>query len=154
MDALGKKAKALPSKTQSTARFHLNIYLATAQYLQANMFTLQLMPKVFKESAMPSKSINDVTGRTDVGRLRVLTAAERAELDNLKGQLSVLLEQVAQVESFIEDATKRRRFEDASSLKDSLEELQEEVERTRAKIGELESSNHINSSNGTVPGKK
>ncbi|TPX37566.1 hypothetical protein SmJEL517_g00670 [Synchytrium microbalum] len=149
LDALGKKAKALPSKTSSTARLHQNIYMATSQYLQANMYTLQLMPKVFKDQPqLPSKSINEVVGNghapESIGKLRVLTGAEKAELESCKGSLNVLLEQVANVETFIADATKKRRFEDASSLKESLEELKKEIDGVRKRMAELTSGSSGN----------
>ena len=146
LDALAKKARALPSKTASSTRLHINIHLATAQYLQANMFTLQLMPKVFKDMPMQFKTLNDVVGHgADLSKMRILTAAEREELNKLKKDLAVLLEQLSQLESFIADATKKRRFEDATSLKESLEELTMEVEVIKNKIRDLESADRGNS---------
>ncbi|KAM0792406.1 hypothetical protein ACM66B_005085 [Microbotryomycetes sp. NB124-2] len=49
-------------------------------------------------------------------------------------KLSVLLEQEALVRSYVEDANARRQFEDAASLKASLNELQDEIRAIRATL--------------------
>ncbi|TPX39744.1 hypothetical protein SeMB42_g06263 [Synchytrium endobioticum] len=119
--------------------------LATAQYMQANMFTLHMLPKVFKDSAIPTRNLNGLVGNgNDLSKMKVLTAAERAELCSLKESLGVLSEQISQVEVFIADATRKRRFEDASSLRESWEELKREAERIRIRISELESPSRSN----------
>ncbi|KAK4053018.1 carboxypeptidase Y-deficient [Microbotryomycetes sp. JL201] len=56
-----------------------------------------------------------------------------AELE-ASAKLSVLLEQEALVRSYVEDANARRQFEDAASLKASLNELQEEIRAIRATL--------------------
>lgn len=49
----------------------------------------------------------------------------------LDPELGILEEQYRQVEGFLQDALKRRRLEDASALKESLEELGREIEARR-----------------------
>lgn len=44
--------------------------------------------------------------------------------------LQPLLEQEALLESFVEEAKTRRKFEDAKTLKDNLKEIRAEIERT------------------------
>ena len=47
----------------------------------------------------------------------------------LAHSLQPLLEQEALLESFIEEATTRRKFEDVKTLKTNLKEIREEIER-------------------------
>ncbi len=61
-----------------------------------------------------------------------LTPAMRAELQQ---QLSVLAEQEALVSGYVESASKARKFDDAQSLKRSLDELRKEIAGVRAKLG-------------------
>lgn len=44
--------------------------------------------------------------------------------------LQPLLEQEALLESFVEEAQARRKFEDAKTLRDNLKEIRGEIERT------------------------
>ncbi|KAK4058755.1 carboxypeptidase Y-deficient [Microbotryomycetes sp. JL221] len=56
-----------------------------------------------------------------------------AELE-ASAKLNVLLEQEALVRSYVEDANARRQFEDAASLKASLDELQAEIRAIKATL--------------------
>lgn len=44
--------------------------------------------------------------------------------------LQPLLEQEALLESFVEEAKTHRKFEDAKTLRDNLQEIRAEIERT------------------------
>ena len=69
------------------------------------MFTLQLLPKY---------SSNTNSNHTEH------SSAAVTDENNI---LSILMEQKSQVESFIEEATRNRRFDDVKSLKINLEEI-------------------------------
>ncbi|TPX72131.1 hypothetical protein SpCBS45565_g00526 [Spizellomyces sp. 'palustris'] len=106
LDKLCKTVKSLPGSTPSVQRLHHNISLSVIQYLQSHMFTLQLMPKVNKKGA-ESPAIASII---------------------IDPELEVLEQQYKQVEVFLQDSLKRRRFEDANALKESLQELGREIE--------------------------
>ncbi|KND00886.1 uncharacterized protein SPPG_09166 [Spizellomyces punctatus DAOM BR117] len=106
LDKLCKTVKSLPGSTPSVQRLHHNITLSVIQYLQSHMFTLQLMPKVNKKG-VESPAIASIT---------------------IDPELEVLEQQYKQVEGFLQDSLKRRRFEDANALKESLQELGREIE--------------------------
>ncbi|KAJ1548222.1 carboxypeptidase Y-deficient, partial [Cladochytrium tenue] len=94
-----------------------NIYLAVVNYLQSHMFTLQLLPKTTTEtmSELDSK----------------LTADERERLAAASSALEALEAQEDQLRGFIEDATRRRRLEDAASLREALADVVAEVDRLK-----------------------
>ncbi|KAJ3160596.1 carboxypeptidase Y-deficient [Geranomyces michiganensis] len=121
LDKLGKRIKAQqsatgPSKpTSTTARLLSALHLAIITYLQTHMFTLQLMPKVSTA----------VAGSKPLPPTPMSSAMDPA-------QLAVLVDQRALVQGFLDDALRRRRFEDAAALQESLDELDREIEQAHA----------------------
>ena len=76
------------------------------------MFTLQLMPKI----TTPAKTNK---------ALPAIPSSQNEE------EIRVLEEQRRLVEGFLGDALRRRKFEDAASLRVGLEELEGEIQRRR-----------------------
>ncbi|KAJ3169758.1 carboxypeptidase Y-deficient [Geranomyces variabilis] len=115
LDKLGKRIKLQQAATGSskptstTVRLLSALHLAIITYLQTHMFTLQLMPKV-STAAAGSKPLPPTPATRD------------------PAQLAVLKDQRALVQGFLDDALRRRRFEDAAALQESLDELDREIE--------------------------
>ncbi|KAI8812034.1 FYVE zinc finger-domain-containing protein [Cladochytrium replicatum] len=153
MDHLGKRLKSLKTTTVYQQRVHSNIHLAMMQYLQSKMFTLHLMPNVTTgtnnkgskaHAAPPSTSKNGMGGKGRVetaaeartSRMLRTSAHEMSEEEMmLLEQLEVLEMQRGQVEGQVVEATRRRRLEDAQSLRENLRELDDEIERIRVRLG-------------------
>ncbi|RKO90920.1 FYVE zinc finger-domain-containing protein [Blyttiomyces helicus] len=134
LDRLSKQIKALPAKSSDTRRIQENISLSTLQFLQTHMFTLRLMPNAGRRapapqtvviSSSPSSPAPPKPKRAAEPPKRPLSPGTQAELD-------VLEEQRRQVEGFIDEAVRRRKLEDAAMLRESLMELEDEIERRRA----------------------
>ncbi|KAJ1565226.1 carboxypeptidase Y-deficient, partial [Nowakowskiella sp. JEL0078] len=138
-----KRIKTLPTNTSYQQRFQSNIYLAATQFLQSHMFTLQLLPNVStKEKKLPSPVIPRSTGKIELSTPLTLNHPE--DLIPMGGStfkpksqqeaqelLFVLDEQKAQVEMFLQDATRRRKFEDAKSLQRALADLEFEIQNLK-----------------------
>ncbi|KAJ3128841.1 carboxypeptidase Y-deficient [Nowakowskiella sp. JEL0407] len=140
LDKLGKRAKSIPSKSVYFQRFHKNYHLATVQYLQSHMFTIQLLPNVSSRLSTPTlpkkesnpkivaKTISTVSESSDW----VMVPPKSKEDAQL--MIEVLQQQRDQVDGFLKDAMKRRKFEDAKSLQTALEEIEIEIQKMSAFI--------------------
>lgn len=74
---------------------------------------------------------SDCRSTSEPGVLESLAEESRVGPDSdLAQTLQPLLEQEALLESFIEEATSQRKFEDVKSLKFNLKEIRREIERT------------------------
>ncbi|KAI8825233.1 FYVE zinc finger-domain-containing protein [Fimicolochytrium jonesii] len=111
LDKLGKRVKSHPTPTPTTTRLLTALHLSIITFLQTHMFTLQLMPKI----TTPNKALPAVPS----------SSSQNDE------EVRVLEEQRRLVEGFLGDALRRRKFEDAASLRVGLEELEGEISRRR-----------------------
>jgi chromosome segregation ATPase len=127
-----KRVKTLPTTTSYQQKFQDNIHAATIQYLQTHMFTLHLMPKITTTTQTPSETALSPTA------IRQMTLDELERLDAAKKTLNAMVAQEEQLRRHIEDATKRRRIEDAQALREALSEVVVEVDRLKREVEEME----------------
>ncbi|KAH6560835.1 hypothetical protein BASA50_007420 [Batrachochytrium salamandrivorans] len=132
LERTAKQIKTLATPHAATQRLYSSIHQAAIQFLQANMLTLQLMPTTH-EYRVDQHAMEE----NRVARKRFATHADEDEYALLGGTLTVLEEQVSQLESMLLDATSRRRLEDAVTLNESLGEMRQEAERVRHHMKEL-----------------
>lgn len=122
----------LPSSNPSTLKLQTNIHVAIINYLQANMFTLQLIPKVTSSNSTPTNaSSNDIT------IIPTLTIQELDALDAARKQLVVLSDQKELIDRMIAEATKRRQLEDVSILQENVRDIEAEIEVHRRLIDKM-----------------
>ncbi|KAL7417929.1 FYVE zinc finger-domain-containing protein [Mrakia frigida] len=123
-DSLSKRIRSLPcEKGSGQDRLQKSIAGASAAFIQREMAPLQVLPKLKKKG----KPNGNSKLSSDDGLL------SEVQLDSVLAMtLQPLLEQEAQLESFIRDAESQRKFEDASSLKLSLAEIRQEVQKILA----------------------
>ncbi|KAG7086564.1 hypothetical protein E1B28_002511 [Marasmius oreades] len=127
-DALAKRIRMLPGNDGSIVkqgssqdRVQMAITTRASIFLQKNMFPLQSLPK-------RSTSTSNTPGSTSP----TPEGANTLPLDidsQLAHVLQPLLEQEALLETFVEEATAQRKFEDAKSLRANLKEIREEIDR-------------------------
>ncbi|KAF9189175.1 carboxypeptidase Y-deficient [Haplosporangium sp. Z 767] len=133
-DSISKKIAKLPAHTQHQKQLHTNLYWWATQYLQTNMFPLSVIPKVFskdsKQQGGPSSTSSSPLPTVSSPGSES-TQENEAAIESL-AHLAVMEEQRRLVESYIEDATRKRRFDDVKSLKVSLEELENEMAAIRS----------------------
>ncbi|KAI9207659.1 FYVE zinc finger-domain-containing protein [Polychytrium aggregatum] len=127
MDALGKRIKSFAAESSTQQRIHSNIQLSCTQYIQSNMYTLNLLPKLQSDTKGKEPNVDSIpiqaTAVKDIDRLR-----------ELRQQYDVLTEQRQLVQKFLEDAVKRRRLEDAQSLRENLRALDDEMARVKKEM--------------------
>ncbi|KAJ3416991.1 carboxypeptidase Y-deficient [Chytridiales sp. JEL 0842] len=131
IEKIGKRIKTLEAKGSSSQKLQDNIHASTIQYLQSHMFTLHLMPKVTPTHLPPETKLSP----TSVKRI---TLEEIQRVGEARKGLEALEEQEAQLRKQVEEAVKRRRLEDAQSLKEALGEVEREVGRLRSLVRKLE----------------
>ncbi|KAK7693695.1 hypothetical protein QCA50_003266 [Cerrena zonata] len=132
-DALAKRIQRIPcpgGPGSSQSRVQAAIIARANNFLQKNMFPLQALPKPKpkRTSETPSK----------------IAAEEHTQQlvdpdSDVAHALQPLLEQEALLESFVEEAKARRKFEDVKTLKSNLAEIRIEIDRMMANADERES---------------
>ncbi|KAF9436647.1 carboxypeptidase Y-deficient [Entomortierella beljakovae] len=137
-DAISKKIAKLPAHSQHQKHLHSNLYWWATQYLQTNMFPLSVIPKVFGNGGKESKNLGTSSPALSTSPAPSITSGiqdssqdNETEINKL-AMLSVLEEQRQRVESYIEEANRKRKFDDAKSLKISLEDLENEIASIRS----------------------
>ncbi|KAF9001880.1 FYVE zinc finger-domain-containing protein [Cyathus striatus] len=122
-DALSKEIRRIPCPNgpgSSQDRIQLAILTRANIFLQKNMFPLQ---------SLPGKDTGTKVGASDPCET---SSPEQAILDpdsDLARKIQPLLEQEALLESFIDEAKARRKFEDVKTLKANLREVRSEIEK-------------------------
>ncbi|KAL0580427.1 carboxypeptidase Y-deficient [Marasmius crinis-equi] len=126
-DALAKRIRALPDDDgkavkpgSSQDRVRSAILSRANIFLQKNMFPLQSLPKQSSTSSTPTSSTPPPEG---ANALAIDVDSQMAHV------LQPLLEQEALLETFVEEATAQRKFEDAKTLRANLKEIRNEIDR-------------------------
>ncbi|KAF9575745.1 carboxypeptidase Y-deficient [Mortierella alpina] len=132
-DAISKKIAKLPAHSQHQKQLHTNLHWWATQYLQTNMFPLSVIPKVFgKDTKTPGPESLSSSPSLSTSSPRLDSAQENEAAIKSLAQLAVLEEQRRLVESYIEEASRKRKFDDVKSLTMSLEELESEIAAVRS----------------------
>ncbi|KAI8601976.1 FYVE zinc finger-domain-containing protein [Dissophora ornata] len=136
-DSISKKIVKLPARSQHQKQLHTNLYWWATQYLQTNMFPLSVIPKVFGNGNKEPKQIGNSSPLSSSPAPSISSPMPDSAQDNeaeieILAQLAVMEEQRRLVESYIEEATRKRKFDDVKSLKMSLEELENEIAAIRS----------------------
>lgn len=103
LDSIAKRVKNLPG-TSNELKLHVNIVRDTSEYVQRNMQTLQMMPRVTRPDDAEIQVISMDEVRTDA-------------------EVGMLESQYGQVDAFLRVAIKERRIDDAEVLKGNLAEI-------------------------------
>ncbi|KAJ8093103.1 carboxypeptidase Y-deficient [Marasmius tenuissimus] len=126
-DALAKRIRALPGDDgkaikpgSSQDRVRLAILSRANIFLQKNMFPLQSLPK---RSTSTSNTPTTTPPPEPENALAFDVDSQMAHV------LQPLLEQEALLETFVEEATAQRKFEDAKTLRANLKEIRVEIDR-------------------------
>jgi rabenosyn-5 len=133
-DLLAKKIRKLPCKPGSSQDRVQTAVMARANlFLQKNMFPLQSLPKA--TAGTTKRQAKNPTGGDSTNsnpNSRPTSGVDIPGVDpdsEVALALQPLLEQEALLESFVEEATAHRKFEDVKTLKMNLGEIRSEIER-------------------------
>jgi rabenosyn-5 len=102
---------------------------AATHFLQTHMLPLQSLPKILGKGRSPLAKENapQENGRT--------VSAEEEKV--LKEKMMVLEEQKFLVENMIEQARRGRRMEEVGALRESVGELEGEIDKIKQELGDL-----------------
>ncbi|KZT28470.1 hypothetical protein NEOLEDRAFT_1175787 [Neolentinus lepideus HHB14362 ss-1] len=119
-DALAKRIRTLPcAKGSSQERVQAAVLTRANLFLQRHMLPLQSISRPATKSNSSASTPVSETAPTPV----IDPDSELAK------QLQPLLEQEALLETYVEEATTHRKFEDAKTLKMNLREIRAEIQR-------------------------
>ncbi|CAG8522589.1 16423_t:CDS:10 [Funneliformis mosseae] len=145
-DMISKKINSLLTYSESEKRLQSNIHLAANQYLQQSMLPLSVLPRIFKKDQNQQTKDQQIDDDDDVvlafanGRPRSLSMSSTKsvkEEKQLRQQLEAFLEQEKNLEVFIQEATRKRKFDDLKTLKISLDEIRMEITKKKSELGDL-----------------
>ena len=115
------------------------------------MLPLKALPKIMKHAtpldrlnpngkpsgALASIKLNDIDAASQASNSSAISAME-VEERALREQLIVLEEQLFMVKEQITDASKRRKFDEVSSLSQNVEDLSREIDHVQGQLGQLD----------------
>lgn len=124
-DATAKRIKDSPTGSITQKQVQLAIYTHAAQFLQRNMTPLQSLPRLQRPKAAPADTIQTLS-------LDDLKSEERET--QRQTELMTFREQHFLLSESVQEAARRRRFEEVSALRESLKDLEDEIARREAEI--------------------
>jgi rabenosyn-5 len=128
-DTVSKRLLTLPSPTPTDERVQKAMNQAATHFLQTHMLPLQSLPKILGKGRSPLAKEN---APQENGR-----GVSAAEEKVLKEKMMVLEEQKFLVENMIEQARRGRRMEEVAALRESVGELEGEIDKIKQELGDL-----------------
>lgn len=155
-----RRLRDLPTASPTQQKLQKAIFQQASNFLHVHMLPLKSLPKVIKHAsaygmgsteritangasngalngALASIKYNDVDAASQVSSSSAVSALE-AEEKTLRERLIVLEEQSFLVKEQIAGASKRRKFDEVSSLAQNVEELEKEIDQVQAQLGQLD----------------
>ena len=155
-DVAARRIRDLPTKLDTQKRLQKAIYQQATSFLHLHMLPLKTLPKVLKHatpngalsnghltsnarshSALAAIRYNDTETTSQASSSSAISALE-AEEKALRERLIVLEEQKFFVGEMVADASKRRKFDEVSSLTQNVEDLDKEINQVQGQLGQLD----------------
>lgn len=175
-DVAARRIRDLPTESPTQKRLQEAVWKQATSFLHVHMLPLKSVPKIIKQAAANAKRehaaaanrkaqsalsavennhlANGEGSRLGHGRNGSTSSAAVTELEaeekELRERLIVLEEQKFMVSEMIADANKRRKFDEAASLAQNVDELGREIEQIQAKLGRMDFAGAYAGSEGTV----
>jgi len=162
-DVAARRIRDLPTESATQARLQKTIHAQATSFLHLHMLPLKALPKLIKH-ATPSTS----NGRPSAGPLaairnersnssassstatRDVTALE-AEEKELRERLIVLEEQKFMVQEMVNEAKKKRRFDEVSALGQNVDDLSREIDAIQSQIKGMDFEGaYVGDGDGTI----
>ncbi|KAJ3126789.1 carboxypeptidase Y-deficient [Physocladia obscura] len=136
IEKLGKRIKAIPAESPRHQKVQDNIQVSVIQFLQANMFTLSLMPKVTTPAGADSSNITSKKSNGkwsgEEEKFATVSFSVLQRIDAASKALEVMEAQESGLQVQLSEAMRRRRLEDAGALREALGDVGREIEDTTA----------------------
>ena len=162
-DVAARRIRDLPTESATQARLQKTIHAQATSFLHLHMLPLKALPKLIKH-ATPSTS----NGRPSAGPLaairnersnssassstatRDVTALETEEKE-LRERLIVLEEQKFMVQEMVNEAKKKRRFDEVSALGQNVDDLSREIDAIQSQIKGMDFEGaYVGDGDGTI----
>ncbi|KAL8780531.1 MAG: hypothetical protein Q9213_006427 [Squamulea squamosa] len=146
-----RRIRDLPTDSPTQQRLQKAIFQQAGSFLHVHMLPLKALPKIMKHAApsdrltpngrpngaLASIKFNGIDTASQASSSSAISAME-AEERALREQLIVLEEQLFMVKEQIADASKRRKFDEVSSLSQNVEDLGREIDHVQGQLGQLD----------------
>lgn len=154
-NSAARRLRDLPTESPTQKQLQKAIFQQASSFLHIHMLPLKSLPQVLKHAkphgaASPAKSpdsrpngalasikFNDAEVASQASSSSAVSALE-AEEKSLRENLIVLEEQSFLLKAQIADASKRRKFDEVSSLKQNVDDLGREIDRVQGQLGQLD----------------
>ncbi|KAL8899015.1 MAG: hypothetical protein Q9207_006411 [Kuettlingeria erythrocarpa] len=146
-----RRIRDMPTDSLAQQRLQKAIFQQAGNFLHIHMLPLKALPKIMKHAtpsdrltpngrpsgALASIKFNDADAASQASSSSAISALE-VEEKALRERLIVLEEQSFLVKEQIADASKRRKFDEVSSLSQNVEDLAREINQVQGQLGQLD----------------
>ncbi|KAL9611378.1 MAG: hypothetical protein Q9167_003973 [Letrouitia subvulpina] len=146
-----RRIRDMPAESPTQQKLQKAIFQQASNFLHVHMLPLKALPKILKHAtpsdrlspngrpggSLASIKLNDVDASSQASSSSAVSALE-AEEKVLRERLIVLEEQSFLVREQIADASKRRKFDEVSSLSQNMEDLSKEIDQVQGQLGQLD----------------
>lgn len=155
-----RRLRDLPTDSPTQQLLQRAVFQQATNFLHVHMLPLKSLPKIMKQASAnamgptekhlghgrsdsrPNGSVisinaNDVDVVSQASSSSVISALE-AEEKSLREQLIILEEQSFLVKEQIADASRRRKFDEVTSLRQNVEDLGTEIDRVQGQLAQLD----------------
>ncbi|KFG78803.1 vacuolar segregation protein pep7 [Metarhizium anisopliae] len=151
-----KRLRDLKTDSPTQQMLQQAVYSYTNNFLHTNMLPLKSLPQVLRHRSTPSQSsrflatpsqstsslrhselASDAGSQAASESSTVVSQLETEEKD-LKERLAILEEQKFMVEEMIRSASGARRFEEVGALSRNVDELDQEIQQLKIRVGDVE----------------
>jgi rabenosyn-5 len=143
-DVAAKRIRDMPTESPTQKKLQQTVYQQAYSFLSLHMLPLRSLPRILKHAAPQGRPNGGgalaAIQRTDSSASVVSSevSAMETEEKELRERLIVLQEQKFMVSEMVADATKHRRFDEVTSLKTNLEDLNQEIDQVNGQLGQLD----------------
>ena len=167
-DVAARRIRDLPTESPTQARLQEAVYKQAASFLHVHMLPLKSIPKIIKQAtangsreiasanAKPKSALSSLTNGHRPGSSRHSSTSSAAviaietEEKELRERLIVLEEQRYMVSEMIADVNKRRKYDEAGSLTQNVDDLVKEIEGIQRSLASMDFSSAYASNDSTV----
>ncbi|KAL8642515.1 MAG: hypothetical protein Q9228_000808 [Teloschistes exilis] len=146
-----RRIRDLPTESSTQQKLQTAIFQQATSFLHVHMLPLKALPKIMKhavpsdrlmpngkpQGALATIKFNDVDAASQASSNSAISALEGEE-KALREQLMVLEEQSFMVKEQMADASRRRKFDEVSSLSQNVEDLGREIDHVQGQLDQLD----------------
>ncbi|KAL8935745.1 MAG: hypothetical protein Q9216_005281 [Gyalolechia sp. 2 TL-2023] len=146
-----RRIRDLPTSSLTQQKLQKAIFQQAGNFLHIHMLPLKALPKLMKHAtpsdrltpngrpngALASVKFNEIDGASQASSSSAISAME-VEEKALRERLIVLEEQSFLVKEQIAEASKRRKFDEVSSLSQNVDDLSREIDHVQGQLGQLD----------------